>query len=146
VSAQLSSTARAFADAARVPVRIACCDAAGWPALVSLWFLREGDTLWCATPASAQAATWLARDPRCGFEISTNDVPYRGVRGRALAQVVPERGKEVLGRLASRYLGETPTPFSRWLLSREGPEVAVALTIQRATHWDFSQRMQQGSR
>ncbi|MBM4383564.1 MAG: pyridoxamine 5'-phosphate oxidase family protein [Deltaproteobacteria bacterium] len=142
MSEQLSPAARELLDAACVPVRIACTDAAGWPALVSLWFLREGDTLWCATPARAQAAAWLAREPRCGFEVSTNEVPYRGVRGRALARVVPERGKELLGRLASRYLGEAPTPFSRWLLSRDEPEVALALTAVRATHWDFSQRMQ----
>jgi nitroimidazol reductase NimA-like FMN-containing flavoprotein (pyridoxamine 5'-phosphate oxidase superfamily) len=142
VSAPLTLAAIEFIDAARVPVRIACTDAAGWPVLVSLWFLREGDTLWCATPASAQVAAWLAREPRCGFEISTNEVPYRGVRGRALARVVPERGRELLGRLASRYLGEAPTAFSRWLLSRDEPEVALALTSLRATQWDFSQRMQ----
>jgi nitroimidazol reductase NimA-like FMN-containing flavoprotein (pyridoxamine 5'-phosphate oxidase superfamily) len=142
MNAQLTPAAIEFIDAARVPVRIACTDAAGWPALVSLWFLREGDTLWCATPAGAQAAAWLAREPRCGFEISTNEVPYRGVRGRARARIVPERGKELLGRLAPRYLGETPTPFSRWLLARDEPEVALALTVERATHWDFSRRMQ----
>jgi hypothetical protein len=143
VSAQLTPAARDLVDAARVPMRIACTSAAGWPALVSLWFVREGDTLWCATPARAQAAAWLAREPRCGIEISTNEVPYRGVRGRALARVVPECGAELLGRLATRYLGEAPTPFSRWLLSRDEPEVALALTIERATHWDFSRRMQE---
>jgi hypothetical protein len=49
LSTQLSPLAIEFVDAARVPVRIARTDAAGWPALVSLWFWREGDTLWCAT-------------------------------------------------------------------------------------------------
>ena len=32
----------------RIPIRIACNDAAGHPLLASLWFVPEGGKLWCA--------------------------------------------------------------------------------------------------
>lgn len=134
--------ARSYLESSRAPLRLACATKSGWPSLVSLWFLLEGDTLWCATPARARVVQWLEVEPRCGFEVSGNDMPYRGVRGRARARVDAARGAELLRRLADRYLGSEPTPFSRWLLSRPEPEVALALQIEQVTHWDFSQRMQ----
>ena len=132
----------AYLDEIRIPIRIACATASGWPSLVSLWFLRDGDRLLCATPADARVVGWLAAEPRCGFEVSGNDMPYRGVRGRARARIDREGGAEVLRRLALRYLGSDATPFARWLLSRPEPEVAIALEIEQLTHWDFSKRMQ----
>ena len=31
------------------PMRLACIDDSGCPLVVSVWFLQDGDTLWCAT-------------------------------------------------------------------------------------------------
>ncbi len=129
----------------RVPLRLACRNRDGWPVLASLWFLPEGGRLWCATPASAQVVRWLEAEPRCGFEVSTNDVPYRGVRGRAVAQLDASRGDEILRRLVARYLGSEETPFARWLLSRGLPEMAISLAPESVTRWDFSRRMQGGA-
>lgn len=142
-----TDAARIAADLAalRVPLRLACSNGEGWPVLASLWFLPEGDRLWCATPASAQVVRWLAAEPRCGFEVSTNEVPYRGVRGRAVAHLDPSRGDEILRRLVARYLGSDSTPFARWLLSRGLPEMAISLAPESLTRWDFSRRMQGGA-
>jgi hypothetical protein len=131
-----------YLEGSRAPLRLACVTRSGWPALASLWFLPEDGRLWCATPASARVARWLAANPRCGFEVSGNEMPYRGVRGRAVARLDAARGDEMLRRLVQRYLGSEQTPFARWLLSREQPELAIALEPVSITSWDFAQRMQ----
>jgi nitroimidazol reductase NimA-like FMN-containing flavoprotein (pyridoxamine 5'-phosphate oxidase superfamily) len=127
---------------ARIPVRLACVNRRGWPSLVSLWFLPEDGRLWCATPASAQVVRWLEAEPRCGFEVSGNEMPYRGVRGRGRARLDAARGKPMLRRLVQRYLGSEDTSFARWLLSREEPEVAIAIEIEQLSSWDFTERME----
>jgi hypothetical protein len=126
----------------RIPLRLACASRSGAPALVSLWYLPEGGVLWCATPARARVVRWLEAEPRCGFEVSGNEMPYRGVRGRGRARIDAARGDEMLRRLVHRYLGRDDTPFARWLLSRDEPEVAIAVEIERLSSWDFSARME----
>jgi hypothetical protein len=109
--------------------------------LLSRWFLVEDDKLWCASPASAKVRRMLARDVRCGFEVSENAAPYRGVRRRGRATVDESRGKEVLRALVSRYLEGEDTPFARWFLARREPEVAIGIEIEKVTAWDCSARM-----
>ncbi len=124
-----------------IPVRLGCLDDANWPSVFSLWFEFEDSALWCATPAAARAAAWLAREPRCAFEIAPNERPYFGVRGRGRATLIPDQGDAVLRRLAQRYLGNDPSAFSRWLLGRRVPEVAIRIAPERITSWDFRERM-----
>jgi hypothetical protein len=135
-----------YLDEARIPLRLACLASGGWPTIVSLWFLREEGWLWCATPARAHVARLLAADPRCGFEVAENEPPYRGVRGRGRARLVPERGDEMLRALVRRYLDDEQSPFARWLLSRDEPELAIAIEVERTTSWDFTRRMTTGER
>jgi nitroimidazol reductase NimA-like FMN-containing flavoprotein (pyridoxamine 5'-phosphate oxidase superfamily) len=124
-----------------VPVRLACADESGWPVVVSLWYAFEHGALWCATPARSRVAKWLAREPRCAFEVAPNEPPYLGVRGQGRADLLPTEGARVLRRLALRYLGGDSSEFARWLLGRRVPEVAIRIAPARITSWDFSERM-----
>jgi nitroimidazol reductase NimA-like FMN-containing flavoprotein (pyridoxamine 5'-phosphate oxidase superfamily) len=130
-----------FLDEARVPLRLAVNGTKGHPLLVSLWFVRLGDTLWCATQRSARVAKNIARDSRCGFEVAPETIPYRGVRGQATATLRDERGAEILGILIDRYLGDRSSGFARWLLGRSANETAIALQPYSLVTWDFRSRM-----
>ncbi len=124
-----------------IPLRIACVSSAGWPVVVSLWYLHREGALWCATPAHARIARLLAQDPRCGFEVAVNQPPYLGVRGRGHARLDRTHGREILRDLVERYLGSEETGFTRWLLERPVEEVAIRIGIERLTSWDFTERM-----
>jgi nitroimidazol reductase NimA-like FMN-containing flavoprotein (pyridoxamine 5'-phosphate oxidase superfamily) len=125
-----------------VPLRLACAAASGHPQVLSLWYLWRDGALWCATSPQARVVGWLAREPRCGFEVAPDAPPYRGVRGHGRAALEPARGVEILEALVDRYLGTRETPFARWLLARaaEG-ETAIRIEPEALTSWDFTRRM-----
>jgi hypothetical protein len=124
---------------ARIPMRVA--SNGSFPLVQSVWFLFEEDALWCATQADAVLTRRLTRDPRCGFEISGDLPPYRGVRGTGHASIDPAAARDVLPRLITRYLGDEPNSLAQWLLSRLDSEVAIRIGDLRVTSWDYSGRM-----
>lgn len=124
-----------------IPLRLGCLTGSGAPLVASHWFLWRDGALWCATPRTARVARYLAREPRCSFEIATNGMPYRGVRGQGRASIVPDQGEAVLRALVARYLGDDRSPFARWLLARTAAEVAIRIEPRRLRGWDFTRRM-----
>jgi nitroimidazol reductase NimA-like FMN-containing flavoprotein (pyridoxamine 5'-phosphate oxidase superfamily) len=125
----------------QIPLRLSCISASGWPVVLSLWYLLEEGDLYCATPQRSKVVTYLMGEPRCAFEVASDQPPYCGVRGRALAAIEPERGLEILERLLERYLGGTENALAQRLLSRPQPEVAIRLKPSSYHIWNFTDRM-----
>jgi nitroimidazol reductase NimA-like FMN-containing flavoprotein (pyridoxamine 5'-phosphate oxidase superfamily) len=132
-----------FLTDARIPIRIACRTPGGGLWMLSLWFGfdPEDERFVCATAATADVVEYLRADDAVAFEVSTNDPPYRGVRGNGTATVHPDDRKETLRRLLERYLGGTESTLARRLLDPERDEVVVAVEPRRWYSWDFSDRM-----
>jgi nitroimidazol reductase NimA-like FMN-containing flavoprotein (pyridoxamine 5'-phosphate oxidase superfamily) len=140
-SAWSAADIRKFLLLTEIPVRLACLSASGAPLLCSVWFLYEGDAIWCATPRSARLAENLEKDPRCAFEIAGDLMPYCGVRGQGSATLSRPDGPAVLLRLIDRYLHSRESAFARWLIARQDDEVAIRINPAWLTSWDFSKRM-----
>lgn len=66
----------AFLDEAVIPLRLACVAPSGWPLVVSLWFVRRGDELVCATQRSSSLVRALEHDQRCAFEVAGEKPRY----------------------------------------------------------------------
>jgi nitroimidazol reductase NimA-like FMN-containing flavoprotein (pyridoxamine 5'-phosphate oxidase superfamily) len=128
-----------------VPLRLSCRTPAGHLWMLSLWYLWEDDALWCATGADADVVRYLRADDAVAFEVSTNDPPYRGVRGRGTATLDADAEKRLLRRLLRRYLGGTDSDLARRLLAPEREEVRIRIDPVRLHSWDYSGRME-GSR
>lgn len=123
------------------PLRLAIPGPSGFPLLVSLWFLYDEGSFWCAVQQASKVGTLLAKEGRCSFEVATNEPPYCGVRGRGRAELMPQRGREILGRLMDRYLGHGYAPLRAWLEARAETETALRIVPLQITSWDFSKRM-----
>jgi hypothetical protein len=123
-----------------IPVRIATIGSTG-PLVQSLWFIYDEGSLWCATQADSVIIRRLRADSRCGFEIAADLPPYRGVRGRGVASIEPDRAAVILPRLIDRYLGSQSTSLGEWLMSRLDTEVAFRIDELTVTSWDYSGRM-----
>ena len=126
---------------ARIPLRLACNGGKGFPSLASLWFEYGEGAIWCATHASSAILRLLGNDPRCAFEIATNEAPYHGVRGQAEVTLMREGSGELLERLIARYLGDSNPALARWLLSRVDEEYALCLRPTWVSAWDYRGRM-----
>ena len=131
----------AFLAVTLVPLRLACLTDSGRPLICSLWYLADGDSLWCATQDSARIVQYLSSNSDCGFEIAPETMPYKGVRGQGRVAVRPEEGADILGQLIDRYFGNRDSEFARWLMSRADQEVALQIRPDWLTAWDFSGRM-----
>ena len=124
-----------------IPVRIACKTPSGWPVVVSLWFLYQDGFIYCATQMEAKIVKYLLKNPNCGFEIASDLPPYCGVRGQAIAEIVPEMGDPILRKLLLRYLGSLDSTLAKFLLSPKRIETAIRLKPVNISTWDFSERM-----
>ncbi|MEQ8486530.1 MAG: pyridoxamine 5'-phosphate oxidase family protein [Pseudomonadales bacterium] len=130
----------AWLGEAVIPLRLGIA-AARAPLIVPLWFRYEDGGFWCVTHRDAHVLEAVREQPSCAIDISTNDVPYRGVRGAGTVRVVPERGPELIEFMVERYLGGSGSRLARWLLGRRDEEVGLRITPQWLTSWDFSARM-----
>lgn len=131
----------AFLDESVFPLRLGVVARSGWPLVVSLWFVRDGNTIVCATQASSPLVAALEGEGRCAFEVAGCSPPYRGVRGRARVAVERDVDLEVLRTLVERYLGSTDSGFAAWLLGRPSPEVVLRLSPVELSSWDYRKRM-----
>lgn len=130
-----------FLSEVTVPLRIGCRTPTDDPWMLSLWFRYADGTFECATGADADVVQYLDHDPTVSFEVSTNEPPYRGVRGNGTASIADDEEKAVLRELLERYLGGTKTPLAEQLLSPDRREVRIEITPNRLHSWDYSDRM-----
>lgn len=137
----LHQEAERWLAGAGIPVRLSCVRGSGWPVVLSLWYLYDQGKLYCATQRRAKVVRYLRENPRCAFEVSVNEKPYRGVRGWGNAAIEPALGEGVLRRLLQKYLGGTHSPLARQLLAKADAEVAIVIAPQRWHSWDYTARM-----
>ncbi|MFB6089512.1 MAG: pyridoxamine 5'-phosphate oxidase family protein [Halobellus sp.] len=155
----------AFLAGSQAPVRLGCRTPDDRPWMLSLWYIwADGDAvdeagrslsegfggsdcadcpreILCATSAHADVVEFLDHDPEISFEVSTNDYPYRGVRGRGTASIESDTEKRLLRALFERYLGGTDNALGDRLLAPEREEVRIRVSPERLHSWDFSDRM-----
>ena len=111
------------------------------PLIVPLWFLHDDAGLWCASKRDSFIVRKIRAQHGCGFDISDNTIPYRGVRGQGTVAIVAGDGERVLRQLIDRYLPNPESEFARWLLAGVDQEVAILIEPAWLSAWDFSARM-----
>ena len=124
-----------------IPLRLSCISMAGWPTVLSLWYVYRDGYLYCATQESARVVDYLRHEPRCGFEVAADLPPYCGVRGQGIATVDTTSGVEVLKQLLVRYLGSTETQLGKRLLAQSHNEVAIVIEPVKVFTWNFTSRV-----
>lgn len=130
-----------YLSTARIPLRLASNGGSGFPLVASHWFEYRDGSLFLAIHESSKVAALLQENPRCGFEIAADTMPYRGARGQGTATLSKASATEQLDTLIRRYLGNTESKLAQWLLSRAEAEFIVRIDPLWITSWDFSKRM-----
>jgi hypothetical protein len=131
----------AYLEEATVPIRLACRTPGGGLWMLSLWYRYQNGRFEMATGANADVVRYLEADDGVAFEVSTNEPPYKGVRGAGTASIRPDTDKEVLRDLVERYLGGTDSDLARYLLREDREEVRIVVDPSKLYSWDYSDRM-----
>ena len=131
-----------FLVSSKIPMRVSVLDG-DYPLVCSVWFEYLDGKLVIVSHRESKLAKVLVSQRKCGFEIASNNPPYRGVRGKA--DVLYELGNSegTLRRIIRRYLGETNQGLESWLLSRVKHEMKFTLHPKWVTSWDYGERMEQ---
>ena len=123
-----------------VPMRIAANGTSGFPMVTPVWHLWADGNIWAASRPSSALVRGLRGDPRCAFDISCEQPPYKGVRGRGIAEI-EANGEYVLEQLLSRFMGATAPSFQARLLKAARDECAIRIRASGFTTWDVCRRM-----
>lgn len=130
-----------FLQEVTIPIRIATHrpDESLW--VVTLWYRYRDGRFECATWANADIVRYLRNDSEVAFDVSTNDPPYRGIRGNGTTALSSDDDKAVLRSLIERYLGGTDSRLAEWLLNDAREEVRIHIRPQTIYSWDYADRM-----
>ena len=137
-----SLQAEEYLKTIRIPLHLSCITKSGWPIGLSLWYIYINGNLYCATQESAKVIGYLIQNPRCSFEVASDQPPYCGVRGQALSRIDKTIGSDILKQLIVRYLGSYDNPLAQKLLKKANSEVAIVISPTNYFTWDYTERMQ----
>ncbi|MFC3958056.1 pyridoxamine 5'-phosphate oxidase family protein [Halovivax cerinus] len=130
-----------FLQETTIPIRLATTrpDDSLW--VVTLWYRYRDGAFECATQADADVVGFLRNEPSVAVDVSTNRVPYRGIRGNGTATISTDGARETLRDLVVRYLGDTDSSLAKRLLDDEREEVRIQIEPATVYSWDYGARM-----
>lgn len=132
---------RELAPDTKIPIRIGFIKSNGYPSIISLWYIDIDGKIYCATQKTAKIIQYLETNPSCGFEIASDQPPYKGSRGEGIVKIIPSKGPEILNLLIKKYLGEKESTLSKFLRVHSKNEIAIEITPTKIFHYDYSKRM-----
>lgn len=127
-----------FLTESRIPIRLAVHRGDGSMWMVALWYRYRDGSFECVTPMNAALVEFLRSGSSVAFDVSTNDPPYRGVRGNGGAALSPDEDRETLVALIDRYLGGTESSLADLLLTDEGGMIRIRIQPNEMYCWDYS--------
>ncbi|MEH6559156.1 MAG: hypothetical protein V7459_09605 [Oceanicoccus sp.] len=130
-----------FLENSKFPIRLAFLNKAKEPLICSLWYQYEDGAIWCASHKNSFLVSQLKNNGKISFEVSSNDYPYKGVRGKAETELSMINADNTLNKLISKYLGSENSQLSDWLMSRADDEYVIKIVPAVVNSWDFSDRM-----
>lgn len=91
---------------ARSFAHLTTLDPDGFPQASAMWVMRDGDRIVFNTQQGRRKWRNMRNDPRVAVSISPQDEPYRNysIQGRVVEMRTAD-GKEIIDRLAHKYLG-----------------------------------------
>lgn len=123
------------------PLRFSCMTPSGYPSIVSLWYLYKNSKIYCATQKNAKVVSYIKFNNKCAFEITTGELPYKGIRGYGKANLRDDIAVDILESLIDRFVGDRQSYLSKYLLKRKDDEVAIEIIPSKLFPWDYSNRM-----
>lgn len=128
----------------KLNLQIATIDEEGYPMIQPTWFLYDKDSakIYLCTEKAAKKAQNIMRNPdKIYFSIDDENLPYKGVKGRAIATISEDIQKNLLimEKISMKYLGTLEHSLVKMVMEniRRGTEVAIEITPKFFSAWDL---------
>lgn len=124
-------------------LRVATVDEDGYPSVVPIWFVRDGEDLLFTPRGPSVFLANIRRDPRVGLSIDEDPLPYRKLTVRGTARIVHEPGNDDAWRdlyrsIAKRYIeDDAADSYVDNTIDQPRALIAVSMTAagSRTTTW-----------
>jgi hypothetical protein len=136
------STDISIYDFFKIPLRLSILSPNEYPLVISLWYKIKDNKIHCITHKHSKLLKYIeSGNKKCGFEISTNNIPYSGIRGKGDIQIDKNNSRELLLDLFSKYEIKENSKLFKMLMKRMDEEYSIIITPKHVFHWDFTERM-----
>jgi nitroimidazol reductase NimA-like FMN-containing flavoprotein (pyridoxamine 5'-phosphate oxidase superfamily) len=133
----------AFLDEPGHLLRVGTTDKDGFPSVVPIWFIRQGDDIVFTPRGPSLFLANIRRDPRVGLSIDEDPLPYRKITVRGFARIVHEPGsddqwRDLYRQIAKRYVpAEAADAYVDDTIDQPRALIAVAMSApdSRRTTW-----------
>jgi PPOX class probable F420-dependent enzyme len=127
----------------KLNLQIATIDQKGEPNIQPVWFYYDKNTekLTISTHKSAKKTRNLRNKPVVYFSIDDENLPYKGVKGKGIVNIVEDMDKVVpqADRISMKYLGTLDHPIAKMITdsSKKGEVVIVEISPKFFSTWDY---------
>ena len=127
----------------KLNLQLATIDQKGEPNIQPVWFYydRDGEKLTISTSKSAKKTQNLRDKPVVYFSVDDENLPYKGVKGRGIANIVEDTDRVVslADRISMKYLGTLDHPIAKTItdISKKGEVVIVEISPKFFSSWDY---------
>ena len=127
----------------KLNLQLATIDQKGEPNIQPVWFYydRDEEKLTISTSKSAKKTQNLRNKPVAYFSVDDENLPYKGVKGRGIANIVEDIDRVVsqADRISMKYLGTLDHPIAKTItdISKKGEVVIVEISPKFFSSWDY---------
>ena len=127
----------------KLNLQLATIDQKGEPNIQPVWFYydRDGEKLTISTSKSAKKTQNLRNKPVAYFSVDDENLPYKGVKGRGIANIVEDIDRVVsqADRISMKYLSTLDHPIAKTItdISKKGEVVIVEISPKFFSSWDY---------
>src|ERR671918_468927 len=119
-------------------------DEEGYPIIHPIWFLYDNDSgkIYITTSKMTRKTQSIQRNlDKIYFSIDDENIPYKGVKGRAIARISEDMQKNlsIVEKINLKYLGTLEHPIAKRIIenTRSGNQAVIEITPKFFSAWDF---------
>ena len=128
----------------KLNLQLATIDENGDPNIQPVWFDYEKDSekLHVMTSKMSNKVRNIRSKPNVYFSIDDENLPYKGVKGKATARIIEDLQKVVsmAEKINIKYLGTLEHPLAKMLMefAQNGTEILLEISPEFFSTWDFA--------
>lgn len=128
----------------KLNLQLATIDESGDPNIQPVWFHYEKDSekLYVMTSKMSNKVRNIRSKPNVYFSIDDENLPYKGVKGKATARIMEnlQRVVSMAEKINIKYLGTLEHPLAKMLMefAQNGTEILLEISPKFFSTWDFA--------